>query len=1086
MDIARWLRSLGLDRYERAFLENDVTVEVLPDLTVEDLKHLGVATIGHRRRLLAAIAVLQGTRSPYSAGPSGGERAAISATERRHITVLFCDIVGSTPLARGLDPEDLREVLTTYQTSVGAAVARYKGYVARFVGDGVLAYFGWPNADEAHTESAVRAGLAIVEAIRSQQLSVRIGVATGLVVTGDLVGVGAAQTVTAVGETPHLAARLQTLAQPDTVVVSEATQSQLGQMFDLEDLGGIVLKGFDKPVRAWCVRGRTSAASRSETLYAGTVAHLVGRDEELNLLERLWQQSKSGEGRIVLLSGEAGIGKSRLLAALEERLADEQLSLRYFCSPHHQDSPLYPITTRMDREAGFIQGDSASDRLRKLGVMLVPTQPTSDDMALFAALLSIPSEGHAPALELSPQQRKMRTFAALLHRLSSLARTAATRDPIRGCPLVGPDIDRIDGCGSRAGANPPCASDHLLSARFRGSLVGSPQRKPHRLSADLIGATRQRSPHRSSGIMSCPCHGLNASSLQSDGVPLFIEELTRAVLEAPELDSSGSMLAVPDTLQASLMARLDRLPGAKMVAQIGSVIGREFPHVLLASAAGLSDADLIDGLHQLAASGLLFQHGAPPDAIYTFKHALVRDVVYDSLPRASRKHLHRKIAVAVEDQLPERAETEPEVVAYHLTQAGLSEPAVKWWSKAGGLALQRSAFLEAIAHLETALKLSEELDNSEEQWNSRLRLQISYGNALRVARGFAAPETKAAFAEARKLGRVRADVPERFSADYGLWSISFLGGDLPTMRELADAFLRDVEDRPELPENGIAHRLCGMTDWFVGDFASARPHLEHALARYDSERDRPLAFRFGQDLAVPPMAYLAMTLWPLGIGDGAKRMAEEAIAHALRTDHVPTIAYAYPHGAVFEMMRRDHVRSAPYLQAYLELAREHGMPMWLAFGVFHEGWLRWHVGAHDEGLTQMYDGLQLMSKQGISNFAPLFHVLLAETEAGAGRYDAALATVDAELARISQIGQYWFLAETHRVRGEIIRLYQPENADAAEEAFVSAIDVARRQSAKQFELRAANSLARLWADQGRSTARCGLLAILTGNFARSS
>ena len=1010
MDIARWLQSLGLDRYERAFLENDVTVEVLPDLTVEDLKELGVVTVGHRRRLLAAIAVLQGTTSPDTAGPSGGKRAAISTTERRQITVLFCDIVGSTPLARTLDPEDLREILTTYQASVGAEVARHKGHVARFVGDGVLAYFGWPNADEAHAESAVRAGLAIIEALRPQQLPARIGIATGLVVTGDLVGVGPAQTVTAVGETPNLAARLQALAQPNTIVVSEATRSQLGQMFDLEDLGSIVLKGFDEPVRAWRVIGHTSAASRSETLYAGTVSQLVGRDEELNFLERRWEQSKAGEGRIVLLSGEGGIGKSRLLAALEERLGREHLSLRYFCSPHHQDSPLYPITARMEREAGFIRGDSARDRQRKLEVILEQSQTTPDDRALFAALLSIPSEGHSSASELSPQQRKMRTFAALLNRLSSLARRQPVVILFEDAHWSDPtSIEFLDAVVARAPTLPL-----FLIIAYRPDFVAPWVDLPN-VSLMTLGrldrrdATALAAQVVTDHVLSLPL--LERIVVQSDGVPLFIEELTRAVLEAPELVTSGSMLAVPDTLQASLMARLDRLPGAKMVAQIGSVIGREFQHVLLASAAGIPDADLIDGLQELAASGLLFQRGAPPDAIYSFKHALVRDVVYASLPRASRQRLHSPIAVAVQDQLPERAETEPEIVAYHLTQAGLSEAAVKWWSKAGDLALQRSAFVEAIAHLETALNLFDELDQSEEQRNSRLRLQISYGNALRVARGFGAPETKAAFAEARKLGRAGAEAPEQFSADYGLWSISFLGGDLPTMRELADAFLHDVEAHPELPENGIAHRLCGITDWFVGNFNNARSHLQHALARYDSERDRPLAFRFGQDLAVPPMAYLALTLWPLGMCDGAMRMAEETITRALRTKHIPTIAYAYPHGAVFEMMRRDHVRSTPYLNAYLELAREHGMPMWLAFGVFHEGWLRWHAGDHDEGLAQMHDGLQLMTKQSISNFTPLFQVLLAETEAGAGRHDAALATVDAELARIAQVGQYWFLAE---------------------------------------------------------------------------
>ena len=555
-------------------------------------------------------------------------------------------------------------------------------------------------------------------------------------------------------------------------------------------------------------------------------------------------------------------------------------------------------------------------------------------------------------------------------------------------------------------------------------------------------------------------------------------------MEAPELDLLRVSLAIPDTLQASLMARLDRLPGAKMVAQVGSVIGREFSHMLLAAAADMPDAELSGDLNQLVASGLLFQRGVPPDAIYTFKHALVRDVVYASLSKPPRQQFHRKIAEAIRDQIPERAETEPEVVAYHLTQAGLSETAVEWWSKAGSLALQRSAFVEAVAHLGKALDLSQNLGDSEEQRVSQLRLQISYGNALRVARGFTVPETIAAFARAREIARAIPDVPERFSAEYGLWSGMFASGDLPGMRELADAFLRNVETRPDRPETGIAHRIAGQTCWFAGDFTTARLHLERALGHYDAERDRPLAFRFGQDLAVPAMAWLGMTLWPLGIGSPSGHL-EQAITHAVRTEHVPTLVYTYLHAAVFHIMRRDHERSAPLLRLYLELAREHGMPTFLAFGAFHEGWLLWHTGERDLGTAQMHHGLELMCKENIAIIKPLFGVLLAETQAEAGRFDAAVATVDAELAKITGTGQRWCLAETHRVHGEIMLKSPAPDTGAAEAAFVRAIEVARSQSARRFEFRAAKSLARLREHQGKSTEPRGLLAILGGEFDNS-
>src|SRR5690349_1475488 len=399
MDVAEWLRTLGLDQYEAAFRANDVDAEVLPTLTGEELKDIGVSSIRHRRRLLEAIVKLQNASAPLqTAKPSDDHPASIPAGdvvsqggERRQITVLFCDIVGSTPLSTRLDPEELREILTTYQAIVAAAVAGKQGYIARFVGDGVLAYFGWPNPDETHATSAVRAALAIIEAVRPQRLSVRIGIASGLVVTGDLVGVGAAQTVTAVGETPNLAARLQTLAQPDTIVISEATRAQLGPMFELDDLGLITLKGFDKPIRAWRVQRDTDVVSRSEIIYQTDLTPLVGRDDEVDLLLRRWQRAKAGEGGVILLTGEAGIGKSRLLAALEERLVHEpHLSLRYFCSPHHQDSPFYPLIARMEREAGFVRGDTAEGLLTKLEALLAPSAPATEEVALLARLLSIP------------------------------------------------------------------------------------------------------------------------------------------------------------------------------------------------------------------------------------------------------------------------------------------------------------------------------------------------------------------------------------------------------------------------------------------------------------------------------------------------------------------------------------------------------------------------------------------------------------------------------------------------------------------------------------------------------------------------
>jgi class 3 adenylate cyclase/predicted ATPase len=1084
VDVASWLRNLGLERYEAAFRENDVSGDLLHQLTAEDLKDLGVAAVGHRRRMLAAIAELRGDPVVSSVvAQTSEDRPSTTAAERRQITVLFCDIVGSTPLSTELDPEELREILTAYQTNVATVVTGERGYIARFVGDGVLAYFGWPNADEAHAESAVRAGLAIVEAVSPQRLSVRIGIATGLVVTGDLIGVGAAQTMTAVGETPNLAARLQSLAQPNTIVVSDATRSQLGQMFDLEDLGPQALKGFETPVRPWRGLGKTAAASRSEVVYASALTPLVGRDEELGQLLRRWEEAKAGEGQVILVSGEAGIGKSRLLAALEERLAGEpHVSLRYFCSPHHQDSPLFPIIARLEREAGFVGGDSAADRLTKLETVLAPTAPSPEDIALLAALLSIPTDGRYPALELSPQQRKTRTFTALARRLSGLAR----RDPVlflfEDAHWSDPSsIELLDVVVEQVPALPLLV---VVSFRpeFAAPWFGRPRVSLTTLNRlDRRDATTLAAQVVKSRILSSPL--LDRIVMQSDGVPLFIEELTRAVLEASELGTASATLAVPDTLQASLMARLDRLPAAKKVAQIGSVIGREFPYALVEAIAELQEVELTEGLNELAAAELLFRRGAPPDAIYMFKHALVRDVAYASLLKTPRQQLHRRIGEALRDRQPERAETEPEVVAYHFAQAGLKEAAVEWWGKAGHHAAQRSALIEAIAHFKNALELSDELDDSPEHRLSRLRLQLMYSNAMRAVRGFYAPETKAAFARAYDIANTLVDAPERFTALHGLWNVNFTNGDVTATRQLAYEYLRAVEGRPDLPEAGVAHRICGMTCCIGGDFIEARQHLERAIALYDSERDRSSAFRYTSDLAIPPLLYLDFTSWILAPKADSRHFVDEAIAHAVRTAHNPTIASVYVNALAFALARRDRSNSGLYARTLRDLAHDHGLTAYVPYVGFCEGWLRCCAGDHEAGLNQMRAILQMWGEQSYPHVRPIAGVLIAEAEAAAGHYDAALATIDAELTRMTQAGVCYFLAEAHRVRGELLLRRGPADLERAEAAFTQAIEVARGQSAKRFEFRAARRLAQLWTDQGGRTEHQGLFAILAKGLA---
>jgi class 3 adenylate cyclase len=721
MDVASWLRNLGLERYEAAFRENDVSADLLCQLTSDDLKELGVAAVGHRRRLLAAIAALRGDAvEPPAVGSAGQDHPPASAAERRHITVLFCDIVGSTPLSARLDPEELREVLTEYQVAVAREVAGKRGYISRFVGDGVLAYFGWPNADEAHAGSAVRAGLAVLEAVGPLKLSVRVGIATGLVVTGDLVGVGAAQTMTAVGETPNLAARLQSLAEPDTVVVSNATRSQLGQMFEWEDLGLVALKGFDTPVRAWRAHRETGAMSRSEVvnIHTGVLTPLIGRDEELDLLLRRWHEAKAGEGRVVLLSGEAGIGKSRLLAALEERLAAvTHTSLRYFCSPHHEDSPLYPIAARMEHEAGFARGDNAAIRLAKLEAALASTVSDQEhDVALLASLMSIPLDERHPPPEISPQQWKERTFAALICRLQSFAREAPALVLFEDAHWSDPtSLELLDALIEKIPQLPVLL---IISFRpeFATTWFGRPRvslmalnrldRRDAALLATRIVTDRALSPELQEQIVT-----------RAEGVPLFIEELAKTIVETKLPTEAGSTLSVgveiPASLHDSLLARLNRLQRGREVAQIGAVIGREFSHEMLSDVAGQSAVSLEASLTELVRSELIFRTGMPPDARYTFKHVLVQQATYETLLRSRRQELHARVAKAIAERLPDEAGHRSHLLLHHATLAGDHELAARACIDAGERSLKIFAHQEAYRLAERGLRHLECLPEGE-------------------------------------------------------------------------------------------------------------------------------------------------------------------------------------------------------------------------------------------------------------------------------------------------------------------------------------------------------------------------------------
>ena len=1095
-----WLRSLGLEEYEAAFRDNKINERVLPNLTQEDLKEIGVGPVGHRRILLEAIAALRadaGSKTPSadatttSTAPSAPPE---DRAERRQVTVMFSDLVGSTALSARMDPEDLREVISTYQKCVAETVRRFGGFVAKFMGDGVLVYFGYPQAHEDDAERAVRAGLELVAAVSSLKthaaLQTRIGIGTGLVVVGDLIGSGASQEQAIVGETPNLAARLQASAEPNSVVVAEGTRRLLGNLFELEDLGPQELKGISGPVRAWTALRPATVESRFEAMHATGLTELVGRDEELDLLLRRWSKAKSGEGQVVLLSGEAGIGKSRLTAALLERLAAEpHTRLRSFCSPQHTDSALYPIIGQMERAAGLARDDKPQTKLNKLDAMLAQSSTSAQDAALFAEMLSLPNDGRYPALELTPQQRRQRTLEALVLQVAVLSRQnpvlmifedAHWTDPT-SLEVFGRVVDRI----------PSLRVLLIVTFRqeFEPSWIGRPcvaaltlNRLGKREIAAMINGVTGNKP--------LPENIRLDIIERTDGVPLFVEEMTKAVLEAESEGDSrkttaavpSSAQAVPASLHASLMARLDRLGPAKEVAQIGAVIGRGFSHALLAAVVSKAEEELQSALHRLMTAGLLFRQGEPPHATYLFKHALVQDAAYGTLLREPRRALHARIAEVLRDRFTTIADAEPEVVAHHFTQAALAEAGIEWWSKAGERALRSSAYEEAIAHLGKALVLAGALAESPAQRLLRLRLQIASGQALIHARGFAAPETAAAFSRAREFASEVEDVTERFPVYYGLWAGSWVRGEFVQMREPALEFLDDTKNRPGTREASIAHRLLGSTCWLQGDFIEARMHLKNSLAIYDSERDRDLAFRFGQDTGVSATIILALTLWPLGEIKWASQCADKATTQAAMSTHVATEAFAHGYKSLFEMMRRDAGCALHEGEVLLGLAREHVMPQWLAIGTFTQGWARWHSGDREAGEKEMRNGMALFREQGIRFPLPLCAVLLAEIEDELGRIDHALAILDDALADAERTGQHHFDAELHRQRGALLLRKTPNDVTAAEAAFMRAIEVARSQQTRTFELRAAMGMARLWRDQGKAQQARELLAPVYGWF----
>ncbi|WP_456780291.1 MULTISPECIES: adenylate/guanylate cyclase domain-containing protein [unclassified Bradyrhizobium] len=1087
--IAEWLEKLGLGQYALRFAENGIDLGVLPELTDEDFDRLGVL-LGHRRKMLRAIADLN--QAELIAAPVSPHDA-----ERRHLTVMFCDLVGSTALSARLDPEDMWEVIRAYRAACAQVITTYDGAVARFIGDGILAYFGYPRAHEDDAERAVRAGLDVIAAIgkletRAEEgVAVRIAIASGLVVVGDLVSGGASEEQALVGDAPNIAARLQSLAEPGVVVVAASTRRLLGNLFTLRNLGRREVKGISEPIAVWAVEGEPASESRFEAVRTARSIGFVGRKAEIEFALSRQQLAWQGQGQAVLISGEAGIGKSRIVAMLSDSLAPgTHRRVRYQCSPYHTNSALHPFVGQLERAAGIRSEDAPEQKLDKLEAMLaLGTQHVPSVTPLIAALLSIPTGDRYPPLGLSPAQQRRQTFAALLDQLEGLAR----QQPVlvvcedvhwadaTSLELLDLAVDRIRGL--------PILMLMTFRPEFEPPWAGLANVSLLRLDRLDRQDTRALIEQVTVGRL-LPGEMMAQIVERTDGVPLFVEELTKMVMESGllvekagryRLDNPLPPLAIPATLQDSLMARLDRLAPVKEVAQIGAAIGREFSYALLRSVAGRDDLTLAAALAQLEEAELLLRRGVPPDASYSFKHALVQEAAYESLLKSRRQLLHKHIGDVLRDKFAEMAEIEPEVVAYHFTEAGLGETALAWWRKAGQQALKRSAYCEAIAHLGKAVAIADELPDEPDRMIGRLHLQIAYGRALRGSLGHSAPETVAAWTRARQFASDIDDPIELAPIQSGLFNACLTHGELAPMRELAEAIMGAAERHPQSPVATIIARWAsGVTCWFAGEYVNAGIHLEQAFAAYATEPD-PATFKASTlDLPFVIMRFLALVLWPCGEIDRARQLAGAAVDVAGK-QRALAHANALVHKAVFDGLCGSRLRQTDTILA-LGLARDHTMPLYVAAGTYLNGLEKWRAGDRAAGLAEMQRGWSLLHENDCYLCEPFWGLQIAVANAEAGHVDAGLDIINELIEATEQSGQHWLDAELYRVQAGLLSHRHSPDMSGAEDAFRRALEIARRQQTRTFELRSALGLARLYSRSGRAEEISQLLAPVLAGF----
>jgi predicted ATPase/class 3 adenylate cyclase len=1083
LNVRNWLETNGFGQYADLFDSHGVDGEALAALTEQHLREMGIP-VGPRLKLLAALA--RGSVSSPSRS---------SMAERRRLTVMFVDLVGSTELSGRLDPEDLDQVIRGYQDIVDRVLARYEAHVAQYTGDGIMVYFGYPRAHEDDAERAVRSALAIMRDIAKvrvpggEVLAARIGIATGLVVVGDLIGTDGETREHAVGQTPNLAARVQAVAKPGEILVSDRTRELIGSSFELSDLGTQQLKGIAAPVVVYSVTGERPFESRFEAQRASQLSAMVGRDGELALLNDRWRAANSGEGQVVLLMGEAGIGKSRIVRALQDSLGVGTAAVVHLqCSPYHADSALYPTIQQITRDARIAPDDDADTRLNRLEAMLAGA--ATAEIALIAALLGIDGTQRYGTLDLTPQQHRLCTFDALMNQLAHLAGSQPVLWVLEDAHWIDPTtLELVQRCIEQVGrvrvmavvtARPDFKHDfgaHGNLTRIDLSRLGRTE-----ITAMVDGLTRGKP---------LPERLMTEIVAKSDGVPLFVEEFTKSMLESGLVRETEDafvfigapqMINVPVSLHDSLMARLDRLQPYKEVAQTASCIGREFGYGLLRSVCHVQEQVLGDALECLVDAELIFHRGGKQEPQYAFKHALVRDAAYESLLRAKREEIHGRLVAALE-QVPDTA---PEIIAQHAAHARMNEKAIEYWQKAAVAAFARPAYKEAIAHLTQAISLAE--DMGEEWQERRLMLWMMLGQAAIPLYGYSHSQTVSIFRRARELASAIGKGPHRFSILYATWVAHYVRGEHDRAYETAQSMLTGaVSEANEghrlaaLRALGISQMITGVLELASDTFQEAR-QLAEALRQRSHERRIAVADRFAADPEIATQFHVCLTLWGLGRIDEACTLAAEAVAAARAMGHAHTLGHAVTHGAIFAAVCRNVERALSLSVETIEFANKHEMELWKGYGLLLHGFALALKGDLGQSVEFMETGFASIARTQTGAMVPLHRAMHCRTLAALGRFDEARQYAEAVREELRSGSERYFWPECQRLLGDYQGFCPGADRSEIEAAYTSALALARLQGARSWQLIAATSLARLWVEQGERGKALELLEPLRASF----